>query len=484
MSPCFIYCQEEDSCLNANIFCPLNLECSISCGKSSNACNGLLIDARYSSSFSLNDCSSGDRSTCNGVTIYFPPNNFGTKRGFINTGNNLKNSLIFYAIYGWLDIDTSGFIGDYNDNLNGIMYCTFWYNINCQFNDKNFSCKNTNDLCNNPLPINPPSKETTQDITIPFTSTIIGDREISTQRKPATNYVITTNNNGYTYTHSLWYILAALIICLCILAVPLMYYVNRHYKYYKKAVNAEIYHRNQYENNNRRRTRDKYKYKKSTVLSSKGEKQPLPDTMDSNLSTSTPSTPSTPSTLSAENMGQTKMEGNILAITRNNDKEKEKKTELQQQNSMSTITEICTFDQHLHNVKPTHIDIPSSRSSITKIKRAIYEDTPYSVTTVTTNNNNTFINDVGSDSNTLYVDNKTNLISTCNFTGNSNSRSSSNTDTIDMDDIEQLTVKVISDINDDNMSHDTWISFYQSDLYNHVNHNEHHQSLYNDNYVD
>ena len=146
---CIIYCEQENSCKNSQILCPDDQACIISCGASPNACNGATIDARYSSLLELNDCHSGDDSSCHGLSIYFPPNHDGQKVAYLNTGDNMKQSLNFYAIYGWLDIDTSGFIGDHSGFI-GEMHCSFWYQQRCDFHSDHLSCANGSDLCNSP----------------------------------------------------------------------------------------------------------------------------------------------------------------------------------------------------------------------------------------------------------------------------------------------------------------------------------------------
>ena len=150
-SPCFIYCKEESSCQNARIFCPIHQHCIVSCGKSQRACYGATIEAQYSSLFELNDCSTGDDSTCQAMSIYFPPNNFGDKRAILHTGNNFKSDLSFYAVFGWQDIDLSGFTGTINNDLQGVMHCSYGYYETCDMSQNEWSCKDKNSFCINPL---------------------------------------------------------------------------------------------------------------------------------------------------------------------------------------------------------------------------------------------------------------------------------------------------------------------------------------------
>ena len=147
-SACFIYCKQPYSCHNSQILCPLNQHCVISCGGEPNACYGATIQAGFSSFFELDDCSTGDHTTCQSMQIYFPPNLDGEKRAILNTGNNLKQNLTFYAIFGWADIDISGFTGTINNDINGTMHCSYGYEQECKFASDKWSCLNQKDFCN------------------------------------------------------------------------------------------------------------------------------------------------------------------------------------------------------------------------------------------------------------------------------------------------------------------------------------------------
>ena len=61
----------------------------------------------------------------------FSPNDNGIARSRLNIIYNMKDGLIFHAIYGWLDIDTSSFHGTYDD-IDAIMYCGYWYQYSCE----------------------------------------------------------------------------------------------------------------------------------------------------------------------------------------------------------------------------------------------------------------------------------------------------------------------------------------------------------------
>eukprot|EP01084_Bolivina_argentea_P048589 89501_1 len=151
---CTINCNGYDSCAFSTIQCPINHKCNLFCGDESNTCFHLFVNATYSSLFTLNGCSSRDLWTCSGMTIYFPPKDInGNIRSFINSGDNLNGysqSLQFYAINGWNDIDTSRYYGTYS-YFYGIMHCTNDYRKTCNFSDKSWSCQSTHDLCNNPF---------------------------------------------------------------------------------------------------------------------------------------------------------------------------------------------------------------------------------------------------------------------------------------------------------------------------------------------
>jgi len=147
---CTIYCNEEEACEKTKIFCPVHNECTVWCGYGINACKGAIIDARYSSYFSLNDCETGDDSTCAEMTVYFPPNQSGEKIGALNTGNNFKRALKLYAVYGWLDVDTSGVTGDASSNIDAVMHCSWWYETHCVVAVDEWRCNEEQHTCNDP----------------------------------------------------------------------------------------------------------------------------------------------------------------------------------------------------------------------------------------------------------------------------------------------------------------------------------------------
>eukprot|EP01083_Nonionella_stella_P024724 68166_1 len=83
---CDVTCSGVESCETAEIICPYGESCTINCNND-RSCQSTIIQAQYSSQFTLNDCSTGEL-TCNGMSIYFPPNN-GNRKSLINGGNNL-----------------------------------------------------------------------------------------------------------------------------------------------------------------------------------------------------------------------------------------------------------------------------------------------------------------------------------------------------------------------------------------------------------
>ena len=141
---CIIECNQYESCSNSIINCPRNYPCIISCGYQSKSCLNLTINAFYSSNFELNDCDTGNPSTCKDITIYFPPMDYWSPRAYLNTGNNLNGNIKFYAVNGWLDIITSGYTGyDFSEINNGVIFCKQNYTEICPFTQ-------TQCICNNP----------------------------------------------------------------------------------------------------------------------------------------------------------------------------------------------------------------------------------------------------------------------------------------------------------------------------------------------
>ena len=152
---CTIYCNQYESCAYSSIHCPVDQHCSISCGHASSSCRNVIINATASASLTLDDCSSGDYWTCSGMMIHFPPQQpEGTPRAFINVGDNLNSlsqSLHFFAVNGFSDIDASqSMTGDFI-HFDGTMYCTADYTESCPFADNSLSCQSPSDLCNDPL---------------------------------------------------------------------------------------------------------------------------------------------------------------------------------------------------------------------------------------------------------------------------------------------------------------------------------------------
>ena len=131
-------------CKGINITCPINGNCNISCYESS-ACQDAHIDARYATSVSL-ICGSSSPNTCSNLAIYLPPNMNGNKKAFIQT--NSAQSLQFYAQYGWNDIDIK-YNGTYIQH-EGIMHCESDYSSSCAFKSDAWACANDTDICNNP----------------------------------------------------------------------------------------------------------------------------------------------------------------------------------------------------------------------------------------------------------------------------------------------------------------------------------------------
>eukprot|EP01083_Nonionella_stella_P071523 192134_1 len=147
---CDITCSGPHSCEMAHISCPYGGTCTVNCNNEY-SCQSATIYAQYSSQFKLNDCSTGDLS-CNGMSIYFPPNDNGprsTIRGGTHLTSTPDQSLHFYAIFGWHDIE---FTNDrlFEGHSNAYMHCLTDYSETCSLAVDSWSCAQHNHTCNAP----------------------------------------------------------------------------------------------------------------------------------------------------------------------------------------------------------------------------------------------------------------------------------------------------------------------------------------------
>ena len=160
--PCNITCNTPESCKNAAIRCPLNNLCNIKC-IDEYSCHNTTIYAKESSSFTLKNCSLSYKN-CDRLKIYFPPLQTGESpksnieydtNTEISAYNSMKDKMImfFYAINGWNDLN------DYNHiTSHGIMYCTPYYEQFCYFGigaSSKWGCNGSADICNNPPSLSP-----------------------------------------------------------------------------------------------------------------------------------------------------------------------------------------------------------------------------------------------------------------------------------------------------------------------------------------
>ena len=133
---CNIECSATSSCQSSIINCPDNYECTITCSADS-SCRHATFEASKSSKLTFTDCVSGSF-TCTGITIYCPSYSSITnnKNCILNGDNSISGAnncgffcyddsdpIKIYAKYGWNDIDSTGYSGDYSYH-SGIMYCT------------------------------------------------------------------------------------------------------------------------------------------------------------------------------------------------------------------------------------------------------------------------------------------------------------------------------------------------------------------------
>ena len=154
--PCNILCSVGSACQGTTIYCAADQTCDITCS-GQDACEDAIIYAQHSSFFRLLDCATGSW-TCIGITIYFPPNDYGTPRAKLigadrglSAGFNKNSPLQFYAIYGWNDLNVTTDEDSFSfANHAGTMYCTPGYTSSCSFSPSAWSCNNSDDVCNNP----------------------------------------------------------------------------------------------------------------------------------------------------------------------------------------------------------------------------------------------------------------------------------------------------------------------------------------------
>ena len=161
---CDVTCSGIGSCDTTEILCPYGESCTINCNNE-RSCQSATIRAEYASQLTLNDCS--DDLSCNGMSIYFPPNTNGYPRATINGGDNLKaingRSLHFYAIFGWHDLKIINYDGNFAENVNAFMHCLPSYTSACSLSSTSWTCAQSEDVCNAP-----PTQQPTASPTISY----------------------------------------------------------------------------------------------------------------------------------------------------------------------------------------------------------------------------------------------------------------------------------------------------------------------------
>ena len=179
-----------NACSFTNMYCPLNGSCNILCGDirgcdlsfihgpkdypltvecdKNFACFGTTIYAQNASIFTLHGCNIGVFE-CIGMTLWVPSNTiisgaddqFGTDNG---------NFMSIYAIHGLLDITFINYTGTFINNKNVTIYCLNGYTESCKLADytNQWECDpNGNVLCNTG---NPPSNMPTNNPTAILTT--------------------------------------------------------------------------------------------------------------------------------------------------------------------------------------------------------------------------------------------------------------------------------------------------------------------------
>merc|ERR1712013_933666 len=143
---CDISCtsgEDVEVCEDVTIYCPNGGDCSITCTEDY-ACHNAVIDARDSASLSLT-CNTAGTHTCTGLTIYFPENDNGEKKGIISAGDNsfsssnARNGMQFYAKNGWSDVSIINYSGAFI-HMDGAMHCGADYAIECALSSTAWAC--------------------------------------------------------------------------------------------------------------------------------------------------------------------------------------------------------------------------------------------------------------------------------------------------------------------------------------------------------
>eukprot|EP00485_Elphidium_margaritaceum_P002725 CAMPEP_0202697674 /NCGR_PEP_ID=MMETSP1385-20130828/10988_1 /ASSEMBLY_ACC=CAM_ASM_000861 /TAXON_ID=933848 /ORGANISM="Elphidium margaritaceum" /LENGTH=619 /DNA_ID=CAMNT_0049354189 /DNA_START=70 /DNA_END=1926 /DNA_ORIENTATION=+ len=149
---CALKCDDFNACKDATLVCPENYACAVTCGDSTtNTCSDLNISGFASSQVTVNGC---DIAVCKQLHVYCPPNDAGTPRCALS-GDGLRNTINYYAQYGWLDVDTSGFTGGTRFSSSQ-MNCAAGFSSSCEIAFDSFECNPYGDTsCNDGSTPNP-----------------------------------------------------------------------------------------------------------------------------------------------------------------------------------------------------------------------------------------------------------------------------------------------------------------------------------------
>ena len=142
---CIVICANGE-CRGELIQCPIDYNCTVSCG-GGGSCRNARLRAELSSKLEIVDCTGGN--ACRNMTVWWPPNYRGKKRGFLNT-DDFGREARFFAPNGWRDIDTSNYGGTTIPNQ-GRLYCMD-YNVSCRIDTEanltNWQCQSESHICN------------------------------------------------------------------------------------------------------------------------------------------------------------------------------------------------------------------------------------------------------------------------------------------------------------------------------------------------
>jgi len=143
---CFVSCNTDSACENSTITGPENAGLLVGCNGPM-ACADAKIDARHADDLAISGCIQTD--ACLDVSIHCPPyTNSSAPNCFIEGNDNLVISKL-YAVHGWHDVDIEYFGHfNYKSTYHGVFYCGYGYTHHCDLALDAWSCSDATDYCN------------------------------------------------------------------------------------------------------------------------------------------------------------------------------------------------------------------------------------------------------------------------------------------------------------------------------------------------